>query len=124
MRGIRRTDRTLQPANSWPVNRNGGNFQASKLRWESHHGFSRACWPVIQGITVMGDVIRPDGRGQPGGVDRTTVWLFDAIKRQLNLACGLPVDVITANGIPALHAWLGTLRSPSAAHRYWARLPV
>jgi hypothetical protein len=76
---------------------------------------------VIQGITVMGDVIRPDGRGQPGGVDRTTVWLFDAIKRQLNLACGLPVDVITANGIPALYAWLGTLRSPSAAHRYWAR---
>lgn len=75
---------------------------------------------MIQGITVIGDVMRPDGRGQPGGVDRTTVWLFDAIKRQVKLACGLPIHVMTANGISGLHTWLGSLRSPSAAHRYWA----
>jgi len=76
--------------------------------------------PVIQGVTVIGDVIRPDGRGQPGGVDRSTVWLFDAIKRQVHLACGLPIDVISANGIPALRTWLDSLRAPDAAHRYWA----
>jgi hypothetical protein len=75
---------------------------------------------MIEAITVIGDVMRPDGRGQPGGVDRTTVWVFDAIKRQLNLASGLPVDCITANGIPDWRAWLDTSRPPSAAHRYWA----
>ena len=57
---------------------------------------------VIRGITIMGDVMRPDGRGQPGGVDRTTVWLFDAIKRQLSLASGLPINMITVNTTPAL----------------------
>jgi hypothetical protein len=75
---------------------------------------------VIQGVTVVGDVIRPNGRGQPGGVDRSTVWLFDALKRQINIACGLPIDVITANGSPGLRTWLDTMRPPEAAHRYWA----
>src|SRR5271154_5207356 len=65
--------------------------------------------------------MRPDGRGQSGGVDRATVWLFDAIKRQLNLACGLPVEVMTAAGDPAVRTWLETSRHASAAHRYWAR---
>ena len=37
---------------------------------------------AIQGVTVIGDVMRPDGSGRPGGVDRPTIWLFDAIKRQ------------------------------------------
>src|ERR1700730_15172450 len=76
--------------------------------------------PMIQGITVIGDVMRPDGSGQPGGVDRATVWLFDAIKRQVKLASGLPIDVITANGMADLVTRLETLRPPSAAHRYWA----
>jgi hypothetical protein len=64
--------------------------------------------------------MRPDGRGRPGGVDRPSVWLFDAIKRQVNLACGLPIDVVTANGVPALCASLDAARSPSSAHRHWA----
>jgi hypothetical protein len=76
---------------------------------------------MIQGIAVIGDLMRPDGSGQPGGVDRSTVWLFDAIKRQINLACGLPIDVMTVNGVPTLRAWLERLRPASAAHRYWAR---
>jgi len=75
---------------------------------------------MIDGVTVIGDVMRPDGSGRPGGVDRTTVWLFDAIKRQVRLACGLPIDAMTANGSPALNAWLARLRSPSSAHRHWA----
>jgi hypothetical protein len=75
---------------------------------------------MIQGIVVLGDVMRPDGHGAPGGVDRATVWLFDAIKRQVHLACGLPTDVITAHGLPALCAWLDALRSPLTAHRHWA----
>jgi hypothetical protein len=76
--------------------------------------------PVIEGVTVIGDPMRPDGRGQAGGVDRATVWLFDAVKRQVHLACGLPIDVLTATGSPLLCRWLERLRSPSAAHRYWA----
>lgn len=74
---------------------------------------------MINGVTVIGDILRPDGSGRPGGVDRTTVWLFDAIKRQVHLACGLPVDVVTANGVPALRTWLAR-RPPESAHRYWA----
>jgi hypothetical protein len=76
--------------------------------------------PTIQGITVIGDVMRPDGKGRAGGVDRATVWLFDAIKRQVNLASDLPIDVMTANNIPALRAWLGSVREPANAHRHWA----
>jgi hypothetical protein len=83
--------------------------------------FPGVALPMIQGITMIGDVMRPDGRGQPGGVDRATVWLFDAIKRQAAIACGLSIDVVTANGIPALRTWLDAMRPPSAAHRYWAR---
>jgi hypothetical protein len=75
---------------------------------------------MIEGVTVIGDVMRPDGAGRPGGVDRATIWLFDAIKRQAHLACGLPIDVITANGLPKLRAWLQTLRAPPDAHRQWA----
>ncbi len=76
--------------------------------------------PASGGHRHKGDLIGPDGRGQPGGVDRATVWLFDAIKRQVNLACGLPIDVISANGSPALRTWLDSLRAPDAAHRFWA----
>ncbi len=94
-------------------------------RYHGQHRTSHAVSPVI-GITVIGDVLRPDGGGRPGGVDRSTVWLFDAIKRQLRLVCGLPVDVVTANGIPALRTWLGR-RAQESAHRQWAacfdRLP-
>lgn len=77
--------------------------------------------PVIQGVTVIGDVLRPDGRGQPGGVDRATVWLFDAIKRQVHFASGLPIEVISAGGTPALCTWLNSSRAPQAAHQSWAR---
>jgi hypothetical protein len=75
---------------------------------------------MIQGITVLGDLFRPDGRGQPGGADRATTWLFDAIKRQLHLACGRPIDVITIDRMPPLRAWLDAERKPPAAHRHWA----
>jgi hypothetical protein len=75
---------------------------------------------MIEGVTVIGDVARPDGRGRTGGVDRSTVWLFDAIKRQVTFACGMPVDVVTANGVPDLRLMLEAARSPAAAHRYWA----
>jgi hypothetical protein len=81
---------------------------------------TNASTSVIGGITVIGDVSRPDGSGRPGDVDRPSMWLFDAIKRQVNLACGLPIDVVTANGVPALRAWLDAARSPSSAHRHWA----
>jgi len=75
---------------------------------------------MIEGVTVIGDVLRPDGGGRPGGVDRAAVWLFDAIKRQVHLASRLPVDVVTASGVPALRAWLDASRTPALAHRQWA----
>ena len=75
---------------------------------------------MIDGITVIGDVLRPDGRGQPGGVDRATIWLFDAIKRQVHRASRLPVDAITATGHPPVAAWLAAVSPPRFAHRLWA----
>ncbi len=74
---------------------------------------------MIEGITIIGDVLRPDGSGRSGGVDRATTWLFDAVKRQLNLACGLPVEIVTAIREAELRGWF-TARDPSAAHRHWA----
>ena len=76
--------------------------------------------PAIAGVSIIGDVLRPDGKGRPGGVDRATAWIFDAIKRQVTLACGLPTDLITASGDLALSRWLSTARSPASAHMYWA----
>jgi hypothetical protein len=75
---------------------------------------------MIHGITVIGDVMRPDGSGRPGGVDNATVWMFDAVKRQVKLAGNLPIEVLTAANIPGMHGWLATQRQPESAHRHWA----
>ena len=75
---------------------------------------------MIEGIVVLGDLLRPDGQGRPGGADRPTLWLWNALRRQLHLACGLPVAVLTPGENPALAAWIETLRPPAAADPYWA----
>ncbi len=75
---------------------------------------------MIEGAIVVGDLLRPDVTGRPGGTDRQTLWLWNAIKRQLHLACGLPVERLTAGDAPALRGWIESLRSPANADAYWA----
>jgi hypothetical protein len=75
---------------------------------------------VIEAVAVVGDLLRPDGKGQPGGVDRPTLWLFNAIKRQIALAAGVPVEPLTTAGMPELRGCLEALRAPQAADTYWA----
>jgi hypothetical protein len=71
--------------------------------------------------------LRPDIHGQPGGVDRLAAWLFNAIKRQLTLACRKPARLLTTKTSPALASWVAAQRAPNDADTIWAacydRLP-
>lgn len=73
---------------------------------------------MITGVVIVGDLLRPDGAGRPGGTDRPTMWLWNAIKRQVNRACGLPVEMLTTAG--PIGAWIETLRLPEQADPHWA----
>jgi hypothetical protein len=75
---------------------------------------------MIEGVTITGDLLRPDGRGNPGGADRPVTWLFNAIRRQVALACGLPVSVLTTQARPALAHALTQARSSERAALHWA----
>ena len=75
---------------------------------------------MIKGAIVVGDLLRPQVSGHPGGVDRQTLWLWNAIKRQVHLACGLPVERLTTADVPALCGWIESLRSPADADAWWA----
>ncbi len=75
---------------------------------------------AIDGVAVLGDFLRPDAQGRPGGVDRPTLWLANAIKRQITLAAGLPLVVITPSALPELAAWVTAQRPPGAADDWWA----
>jgi hypothetical protein len=75
---------------------------------------------MIEAAVVAGDLLRPDASGQPGGADRQTLWLWNAVKRQVHLACGLPVELLTTRNPPALRDRIESLRSPAGADAYWA----
>lgn len=79
---------------------------------------------MIEGAVVVGDLLRPDGSGRPGGTDRPTLWLWNAIKRQLYLASGLPSQALTT---ASLFGWIESLRPRADADTYWTavhdRLP-
>jgi hypothetical protein len=75
---------------------------------------------MIEAIAIVGDLLRPNAKGCPGGVDRATQWLFDALKRPVHLACGLPIEVITATGNARLFELLRAARSPAESALYWA----
>jgi len=77
---------------------------------------------VIEGVIVVGDLLRPDGSGRPGGMDRPTLWLWSAIKRSIYLASGLPVEALTTTDSPTLHGWVESLRIPAAADAFWASI--
>ncbi len=75
---------------------------------------------MIYSVVVVGDLLRPDGRGLPGGTDRATRWLWNAVKRPIYLATGLATEMLSPTASPALHRWIETLRPPHEADAYWA----
>jgi hypothetical protein len=90
------------------------------LRYPSHSALQFAAGKVIEAVAVVGDLLRPDGKGRPGGVDRPTLWLFDAIKRQIALAAGVPVEPLTTASMRELRGCLEALRPPQVADTHWA----
>jgi hypothetical protein len=83
-------------------------------------GINAASRPAVSGITVIGDFLRPDAQGRPGGMDRPITWLFNALKRQLHLASGLPVGMLTPTGAPALRLYAQSLVPAARAEAHWA----
>lgn len=77
---------------------------------------------MLSGVTVTGDFVRSDGAGRPGEADRSIVWLFDAIKRQIAHAGGLPVHLLTARSCAELHRWVEAARPSGEADAYWAAI--
>ena len=77
---------------------------------------------MIEGVIVVSDLLRPDGNCLPGGKDRATSWLWNALKRSIYLASGLPVEALTTTTCPALGTWIGSQRALEVADAYWASL--
>lgn len=75
---------------------------------------------MINGIIVVGDLLRPDGSGRAGGTDQGTLWLWNALKRSIHLACGLPVEALAPTVTPALLHWVESLRPAAEADACWA----
>jgi hypothetical protein len=79
-------------------------------------------------VIVVGDLMRPQGDGTPGEVDRITQWLCTAVRPAIGLAANLPVAALTTDNTPDLRGWIDSLRAPRDADRYWAsvhdRLPA
>jgi hypothetical protein len=75
---------------------------------------------MIDGVVVAGDVLRPDGSGRPGGTDRATRWLWNAVRRSVYLATGLATELLTPTDSPGLSQWIASLRSREDADAHWA----
>lgn len=75
---------------------------------------------MLRGITVLGDFVRSDANGRPGEGDRSIVWLFDAVKRQIARAGDLPVHLLTARTCAELHGWVEAARPAEQADAWWA----
>ena len=76
--------------------------------------------PGLSGVTVLCDLLRPDGHGNPGGVDRSAAWLCRAVRHQIRLAAGLDTQLLAPTTVPELHAWLTGLRPADQADALWA----
>lgn len=74
----------------------------------------------VRGVTVVNDFVRADKDGHPGEGDRSAVWLFDAVKRQVQAAARLPIHLLTARNCPDLYAWVQQKRPPKEADAFWA----
>jgi len=75
---------------------------------------------TITAAIVVGDLLRPEVGGRPGGNSRQTLWLWNAVKRQVQLAAKLPVERLTVVDAPDLCHHIEALRSPADADLYWA----
>jgi hypothetical protein len=75
---------------------------------------------TVRGVVVLGDFLRPDAQGRPGGADRPALWLANAVKRQIGLAAGLAVWPLLPSRDAALQEWLIAERAPGEADAYWA----
>jgi hypothetical protein len=76
----------------------------------------------VREVVVIGDVLRPDARGQVGGTDRPTQWLYHAVHRLIGLASGLPVTLLTPTRCRPLADWLVAQRPPDQADMWWAAM--
>ena len=74
----------------------------------------------IHGVTVLGDILRPNAEGAPGGVDGQIAWLHLALRYQVQAACGLAPKLLSPTECPTLHGLLAAERSPANAAAYWA----
>jgi hypothetical protein len=81
----------------------------------------------IRGVTILCDILRPDGRGNPGGADRPAAWLHNAIKRQIARASHLPATLLAPSIAPDLARFCAAQRPATQADAFWAsaytRLP-
>ncbi|WP_428492917.1 hypothetical protein [Rhodopila sp.] len=75
---------------------------------------------MIEHVVVVGDLLRPQGDGRPGGVDRPTLWLCNALKHSIHLASGLRTRALTTSDDPAVENWIRSRRSPADADADWA----
>jgi len=75
---------------------------------------------LVQGVVVASDFIRSDRHGVPGEGDRSAVWVFDAVKRQVEKAANLPVTLLTAGTCPGLRSWVEAQRTAEQADAFWA----
>ena len=75
---------------------------------------------MIEHVVVVGDLLRPQGDGRPGGVDRPTLWLCNAIKHSIHLASGLQSRALTTSDNPAVGNWIRSRRSAADADADWA----
>ena len=74
----------------------------------------------LQGVTVLGDVLRPNPEGMPGGVDGQIGWLHLVLRHTVQAACGLAPKLLSPSSCPTLHGLITAERSPAAAPSYWA----
>ena len=77
---------------------------------------------AVVGVTFLGDFLRPDGKGRPGGADRLVAWLCNASKRQIALASGLTAEPLSPATSPGLAAWATALRPAAQADALWASI--
>jgi hypothetical protein len=75
---------------------------------------------MLNAVVVAGDLMRPDGAGRPGGTDRATRWLWNAVKRPVYLATGLATEMLTPTTSPMLQHWIESARAPEDADSHWA----
>jgi hypothetical protein len=74
----------------------------------------------IRGVVVLGDILRPNPEGMPGGVDGQIGWLHLALRHQVHAACGLAPTLLSPSSCSTLHGLITAERSPAAAQSYWA----